>query len=304
MIEDTARNQTSQTVGELLRAARENMKLSQEELASLLHLRINIIQALENNQFDQLAAPTYVKGYIRSFARHVELDGDELIQLYETGTSASSSPEILPQVSKHTQFSSTDKPVKIMTYLISLGLVLLLLIWWQGEFIVNSDGNLSGSNALSADGPYPGGFDYSYDIVIHPDDPFYRAPPMGDMDTGSDGLVNELPDYSEPFLNIDNHVDSLSSTTGIESGAADSPISDSILMIEVNQDSWIEVRDSNKAKLYLNLAKPGETISIEGETPLSVVLGNAEGVKVTWKGKPFDVKPYSSAGVARFKLED
>lgn len=304
MSEDTAKNQTSQSIGERLRTARENMNLSQEKLAALLHLQVNIIQSLENDQFDQLAAPTYVKGYIRSVARHVELDGDELIHMYETGAPTSSGPEILPQVSKHTQFSSTDKPVKIMTYMISLGLVLLLLIWWQGEFIINSDGNLSDSNAQSADGPYPGGFDYTYDIVIHPDGPFYRAPANNELNTGSDGLVNELPDYSETLLNIDDHVESLSSTTGIEGGAANNPISDAILILEVNQDSWIEVRDSNKAKLYLNLAKPGETISIEGETPLSVVLGNADGVKVTWKGKPFDVKPHSSAGVARFKLED
>ena len=127
---------------------------------------------------------------------------------------------------------------------------------------------------------------------------------MEEMAAGSDGLVDELPDYSEPKLNLDNQVDSLSSRAGIVSGAADKLISDSILMIEVKQDSWIEVRDSNRTKLYQDLAKPGETISIDGETPLSVVLGNADGVKVTWKGKPFDVKQFSSAGVARFKLEN
>ncbi|MDX1519449.1 MAG: DUF4115 domain-containing protein, partial [Gammaproteobacteria bacterium] len=276
MNEDAATYESSQSLGERLRAARETKKLSQEELAALLHLQVNIIQALENNQFDQLAAPTYVKGYIRSMARHVDLDGDELIQQYESGTpSSKSSPEIVPQVSAHTQVTSTDKPVKIMTYLISLGLVLLLLIWWQSEFIVNTGSSRSSGDARGADGPYPGGFDYTYDIVIHPRDPFYRAPSTQDSDTGPADLVNEMPGHSDtlPLLDIDENINTASGQEAGQGSDPERPLTDAILILRVNKDSWIEVRDINNEKLYLDLAKPGEAINISGEKPLSVVLG-------------------------------
>ncbi len=300
MSEDVDSSQPVQNLGERIRSAREAKKLSQEDLATLLHLQINIIQALEDNRFEQLAAPTYVKGYIRNVARTIDLDGDELVTLYETGTPVSKGPEILPRVSKPAQFSSTDKPVKIMTYLISLGLVLLLLIWWQSEFIVNGSGSGSGPDASSADGPYPGGFDYSYDIVIHPQGPFYRAP---DSNVSDEELVTELPDYSgnPPLLTIDSSVDSVSS---MMEDPVSVPAAGGMLTIEVNADSWIEVRDASQEKLYLDIAKQGEVISLDGQTPLSVVLGNVEGVSIRWKGQTFDVSPYARAGVARFTLED
>ncbi|MCG8324684.1 MAG: helix-turn-helix domain-containing protein [Thiotrichales bacterium] len=310
MNDASTNDKITSSIGERLREARKRKDKSQEELAALLHLQTNIIQALENDQFDQLAAPTYVKGYLRSFARQVDLDGDELIQMYETGAPVSNSPEILPQVSQHTQFSSTDKPVKIMTYLISFGLVLLLIIWWQSEFVIDPAGGTSSTNARNVNGPYPGGFDYTFDVITHPDDPFYRAPDTASTVTDDSGT--DMPAGTElpPLLNIGDNVELLATGTGAETETesappADSgPLSDSILIMKINQDSWVEVRDVNKAKLYLNLAKSGEVISVNGDTPLSVVLGNADGVSVTWKGNPFDVSPFSNAGVARFKLDD
>lgn len=309
MSEEETPQESSSTVGDRLRTAREEKKLSREELASMLHLQLNIIDALENNRFDQLAAPTYTKGYIRSVSRHLDLDGDELIRLYETGSPSGTGPEITPQVSRPAQFSSTDKPVKIMTYLISLGLVLLLLIWWQSEFIVDTASNMGGSDTQSVDGPYPGGFDYTYPIVIHPDDPFYRAP-SSESGSESAALQSADPVSDPPILNIDEGVESVmpaqSATDSSTRATGSTPTNTSVpqLTVDVSEEAWIEIRDANDEKLYLNLAKPGEVIEIEGDLPLSVVIGNAEGVKITWKGEAFDLAPHSSAGVARFTLEE
>ena len=307
--EEDTHEQGSQTVGERLRAGRELKQLSREELANLLHLQVTIIDALESNQFDKLAAPTYTKGYIRSVARHLDLDSDELIRLFDSGAATGTGPEILPQVSRPPQFSSTDKPVKIMTYLISLGLVLLLLIWWQSEFIVEHAGDRVNPDATSVGGPYPGGFDYTYPSITHPDDPFYRAPDSTVDDTEPD--IPGSADYPL-ILDIDEGVGpaapatenaqtaQIADTAGEDTAATRTQAAR--LVITVNEEAWIEIRDANDEKLYLDLAKPGETIDINGELPLSVVLGNAEGVSVNWNGEPFDLGPHSSAGVARFQL--
>lgn len=312
MNDTSASNQTSQSLGERLRAAREGKELKQEDLAGLLHLQVNIIQSLENNQFDQLAAPTYVKGYIRSIARHLDLDGDELVQIYETGEPVGhGSPEILPQVTKHTQFSSTDKPVKIMTYLISFGLVLLLLIWWQSEFIVNTVQTDPEIQAQSYGGPYAGGFIYTYDNVFHPDEPFYRAVPDGETENEITGLVEEMPEIAAPMPDAEMNGDQPAVEENIQTEdeetvteSIESPFPDAILVLEISKESWIEIRDGDGERLYLNLAKSGEVINLSGKLPISVVLGNAEGVKVNWKGQAFDLAPHSNAGVARFKLEE
>jgi len=306
MSEEDTHDRASQTIGERLRAGRELKQLSREDLANMLHLQVTIIDALETDQFDRLAAPTYTKGYIRSVARHLDLDSDELIRLFDSGASTGSGPEILPQVSRPSQFSSTDKPVKIMTYLISLGLVLLLLIWWQGEFIVDHGNQQVDTNAVSAGGPYPGGFDYTYPSIIHPDDPFYRAPDSTIDAPGDTGADTPGPAANPPILDIDEGVGPATpAAETADSTTVEAPVagtSSTGLVITVNEEAWIEIRDANDEKLYLDIAKPGETIEVDGQLPLSVVLGNAEGVSVNWNGKPYDLGPHSSAGVARFQL--
>ena len=76
-----------------------------------------------------------------------------------------------------------------------------------------------------------------------------------------------------------------------------------ILKIELSAESWIEVYDALGKKLYINLAKPGEKISLTGTPPFSVKLGNARAVSVNFNGKPFDTSKHTKAGVARFLLE-
>src|SRR5690606_13439913 len=96
--------------GRILREARERLGLEQKDIASQLNLQVDTIDAVENDAAEKLPAPTYVRGYIRSYARMVQLDSDALIKLYESD--AAGPPEIIPDIKQHHQVSSTDKPVK------------------------------------------------------------------------------------------------------------------------------------------------------------------------------------------------
>lgn len=75
--------ETSSNLGEILTRAREKLALSRKEIASRLNLREDIIVALDTNNLNDLPAPTYVRGYIRSYARAVSLDADDLINIYQ-----------------------------------------------------------------------------------------------------------------------------------------------------------------------------------------------------------------------------
>ena len=263
MTEDQLENSTS--LGEILTRARENMSLSQKEIASRLNLKEEIITALDTNRFNNLPAPTYVRGYIRSYARAINLDADNLISIYEG--SADAPPEIFPDVKPKGQTSSKDTSAKVMSYLITFTLMILIIVWWQGSNIVSTD---LYPNKLKASegGEYPGGFTYSYNIVTHPE-----------------------------ILNV----------ADIENSDYDSELNTqtnlATLKMELTAESWVEVYDALGEKLYIDLAKPGEKINLAGAPPLSVKLGNARGVSVNFKGKVFDTSQYTKAGVARFLIE-
>lgn len=290
MPEDQIEN--NDELGDLLAKARENLSLSQKDIASRLNLRVGIISALDANDFDKLPAPTYIRGYIRSYARAVNLNADRLINLYNG--LAEAPPEILPDVKPVVQASSKDKPVKAMTYLVTLTIVILIIAWWQGQHMVGTD-FFASNTKTSQGGKYAGGFTYTYDVVIHPE-----TVDVSEIDRLDDGELEnmktvDLAKSSE--LELDDILsieDSLNLNTQANSDT---------LKMELTAESWIEVYDVSGEKLYLGLAKPSEKISITGTTPFSVKLGNARAVSVNFNGNPFDTTEYTRAGVARFLLE-
>ena len=306
MVEDQLNS--SSKLGGILTSAREKLSLSQKDISSRLNLNEQIIASLDSNDFDNLPAPTYVRGYIRSYARAVNLDADKLIRIYEG--IAEAPPEILPDVKPVVQASSRDKPVKAMTYLVTFTLVFLLIAWWQGQNIVNP-GFFSINQKTSQGGKYPGGFTYTYDVVNHPK--IVEASEIDELD--QDELINiKIVDLdesdeteSEDTLSIEDSLDDsliLDAQTNLTTPAnPNAPAGSDTLKLELSAESWIEVFDASGERLYRSLAKPGEIISITGTAPLSVKLGNARAVSVNFNGNAFDTSEYTKAGVARFLLE-
>ncbi len=296
MSEDQIEN--TNKLGAVLTRAREELSLSQKDIASKLNLKEEIIVALDANEFNKLPAPTYVRGYIRSYARAINLDANSLISLYEG--IAEEPPEILPDVKPTVQASSRDKPVKAMTYLVTFTLVILIIAWWQGQHIVSTD-FFTINTKTSSGGKYPGGFTYTYDVVNHPD-----TVEISEIDILEDsGLKNmKIVDLAKTTESESDDILVTEDSLDLDAQANLSALTNSdILKMELTAESWVEVYDVLGEKLYRDLAKPGEIISITGTAPLSVKLGNARAVSVNFNGNTFDTSIYTKAGVARFLLE-
>jgi len=117
--------------GRQLREAREARGLTIQETAAKLHLHQHMLYALEADDYDQLPSPIYVRGYLRNYSRLLGLDADEIVAAYDG--SENEHPELKPPLQAPSQVTSADKPVKAVTYLLTLVLVLLLLAWWQSR---------------------------------------------------------------------------------------------------------------------------------------------------------------------------
>ena len=75
---------TKLKIGELLVDARNRAALNQTDISEQINLPISIINALENDQFDKLPESPYVRGYLKSYARLVSVDPDEIVRNYNT----------------------------------------------------------------------------------------------------------------------------------------------------------------------------------------------------------------------------
>jgi cytoskeleton protein RodZ len=303
---DTSTNNNNadmfETPGQVLRLKREQHGLSVEEIAKRVHLEVKIIEAIENDSQEGLPSAIYVRGYLRSYAKIVGADADEIINLYNAD-SPPPPPDILPEVKPPSQVSSNDKPVKAFTYLITLGLVLLLLIWYQSNFVVDTrtnDGQRNTETSIN-------GVDITYDVINHSTS--WKLPKYQEAE-------NLGSESSTPLLSITDDVADLQTynnkqnTEATESIINDSPSlsvtgqGPDTMDIKLTKDSWIEIYDSKNNRLFHDLALAGKKYNVKGTAPLSVLLGFSEGVNIKFNGKPINVETYSKAGVARFTLPE
>lgn len=76
------------------------------------------------------------------------------------------------------------------------------------------------------------------------------------------------------------------------------------LVFSASVDSWIELRNGPNNVVWSGLLKAGQSREVQSPLPVSVVVGRAQGVSVTLRGKPFDLTPHTQVTVARFELKE
>jgi len=124
-------------VGQHLRKARETLDLGRAEVAAGLYLSESIIAALEANDHDALPGPVFVQGYLRKYARLLNVPEEPLLEIY--------SHQAVPhkQNKKHEgplagspirpEIRSNHTIVRLITWVIALGLLALVAVWWRGD---------------------------------------------------------------------------------------------------------------------------------------------------------------------------
>lgn len=93
-----------------------------------------------------------------------------------------------------------------------------------------------------------------------------------------------------------------STTAAQSSNPASNPAAaqDDLKIAVTAADCWVEVRDAHGKRLIYDVLKKGSERSLPGRGPFVIVLGHANGVNVTWKGKPVTLgAPNSTTGIIR-----
>ncbi|MBT4380336.1 MAG: DUF4115 domain-containing protein [Gammaproteobacteria bacterium] len=117
---------------ELLAEARQRLGLSQKEVADKLYLTTSFIKYIDAGEFSSLPKPAFIKGYLRTYARVVNLSGDEIVALYDVELEiAEPTPEMRGVTEEDVGTASITGPV-LQTGLIGLGGLALVVsvIWW------------------------------------------------------------------------------------------------------------------------------------------------------------------------------
>ena len=119
--------------GERLQAARISIGMTIDDVANKMHLSSEILNSLEENNFDDITAPIFVKGYLRAYARLVKMDENEIIDQY-THYYTDGDPPISSIRNTMPEINADDARVKWTTYLVIFVLITLLFMWWWNRY--------------------------------------------------------------------------------------------------------------------------------------------------------------------------
>jgi len=286
--EDSQSNDNELLPGALLKAAREKAGLSEEEVARELHITVKKVRALEADDYQQLHSDIFIRGYLRGYAKLVDLEPEALLESY---TLARRQAGLDAEEEESPLQINIPEPRRPLWHF-GLGIGLLLLVLWAGSvwFLDNRPPRNNQGPEVEAG-------------LSRPD----TQPP-----SQQEAADQKTLDESEPSLEE-------ASTTGAEASseqtqaepqspqasqvpAEDSPALGSSrgaepedgldrLRLSFSDECWVEVVDARGDVLETDLLLAGESLELRGEAPFEVKLGNAQAVQVELNGEPFAFEP-------------
>ena len=117
--------------GAHLRNAREQAGMSVGAVADALLLKTKTLELLEADAHDRLPAPTFVRGYLRGYARVLGLPSGPILDMYDR--QGFEHPPLTNEVTDPPQAHTSDTPVRLVTYAVAVALALLVGLWWHSQ---------------------------------------------------------------------------------------------------------------------------------------------------------------------------
>lgn len=273
-------------LGELLIAARERCNLSAADLARQLRLGLRQVQALEENRFEDLPGNTFVRGFVRNYARVVQTEPAVFLNAYEHYRPRVQQPDIEFSNEK-IAFPSKTVP-KWTWYILVLLLmalvtpVLIYLLLHDDESVPKSLKPVSSSaNSKANNAPQSA-------VLV----PMTLPPPQA-----------VLQHVAPSATSATQVTVAQSQEKPLPAAPTTAAIGDAKVQMNFDGDAWVEIRDKSGRIVFSKLSRRGEVQTVQGRVPLAVVVGNAGQVRIAYNGKPVDLTPFTKVNVARFKLE-
>ena len=285
-------------VGTQLREAREALGLKVSDIAKTLKLGQRQVEALENAQWDGLPGATFIRGFVRNYARLVQLDPNSLVAQLDPLLVKPVDTLAVPKVQPADMPQFGGGPARRDRMVVAIGLLAVLLATAL-YFLLPND-----LAALRTD------LQSLLDSLARKEEPAPPPSPVGQSESvlppgattqevlnpqavsPGDSTPVALPSSSPTNLPVADTA--LSSPSGTVNGQ---------MRLVADKEAWIEVRDrENKVVFSQRLAAGAEQV-VGGQGPLSVVIGYAPGVRLFWRGQGIDLTPHSRGDVARLVLE-
>lgn len=286
-VENAVESDPQPGLGAQMRQVREAAGLSVGDVSQALKFSSRQIEALELDDYSQLQGRTFVRGFVRSYARFLHMDEAPLLAQLQQENPAPVD-EVRPVESVGAEMPDHSSPVVphrvragVLVAVAAIALAGVAVYGYQAEwyhFPEPQSGEVSKESVAAS---------------VEPKSESNAAPAVLNI---AQPALQVVPD-AQP---------SAGASTEAASTAAATPASpdERLLQLTFSGESWVEVRDARQVIVLSGKYAAGAQQQARGKAPFQVVVGNAPMVKLTYEGRTIDLQPFTRAEVARMTLDD
>jgi cytoskeleton protein RodZ len=289
------------TAGSLLRQARMAKGLHIAALATSIKVAPRKLELLESDRFDELPGATFTRALAQTVCRSLKIDAAPVLALLplpaDQGLSQMSLGLNAPfrdrpgrRVPSDLQFLKSPVMLGAAVLVVASGMLYLLPAGWLSDATQRA---MTGAEQMTAaPGSAPAADPASAPVLE-------AAPAASTMVVESVQIASAAapvpvpvpaPEASEPAPAV---AAAPTSVPAVASGA---------LLLRTSAESWVEVIDGRGSPLLSRMLQPGETVGLDGASPLRVKIGNASATQVSFRGRAVELTP-TRDNVAKLELK-
>lgn len=283
--------------GSVLRAAREANGYSLSEISQVLKFSVRQLEALENDDYSNLQGSTFIRGFVRSYARYLRLDEVPLLAALEPKAPVVAA-DVQPIESTGAEMPAGSTDGSKRAYGVAVGVLLLGVLAWfaiQGKPEQSRPAELTAPATATLTEPEQTA---AGEAVPAKPESSIKAP-------------EAEPTAAAPAALAPPATGSATSAVEPAASAVDAAVPTPVanpnerqLSLSFSDVSWVEVRDASQKILYSGRSTPDSRQVVRGRPPFQLVIGNAQSVKLRYEDRSIDLQPYTRVDVARLTLDD
>ena len=296
--------------GQMLAEAREKIGLSQQEVADKLNFRLTLVKDIEADIFDKTLPATYNRGYLRNYAKLVDISIDDVLASYEMLGVAEAQGAEMQSFSKITEKQAQNNRLMWVTYLIMAILIGSTLLWWiQGMDL--SQQTLPANNVIENSSPSTDEVgEIAQSSTTHEEEQ-----PVDEQTVVNQAVEAEQERIVETQTDVQNAPEPQSTTTTQTSQVEEvesvipAPEPEAVPGITAKQvifnfagDCWVNIYDATGERIAWGVKKAGYEMTISGVAPFKVTLGKPELVQINYDGQDVDMSQFNVGNIAKFNL--
>ncbi|MDF5702111.1 DUF4115 domain-containing protein [Aeromonas hydrophila subsp. hydrophila] len=291
--------------GQLLRNAREQLGWTREQVASRIHLRLTLIAAIESDTYDKHTSHTFIRGYLRTYAKLVGIPEETILAAYDKLGLTPPDNIDMQSFSRRSRQQANDSRLKVVTWLVILVLIALSVAWWWQSTARRSAGDEAlaatemGATSNTPSATVPPAVDVADPVVA----PATSAAAATSADPVVSAAATTLPvDASSAVATTAVASSAATATQPAADAAASEPAKVPQLKMSFTADCWLDVKDAKGKTLFSGLKKANDELVLEGPEPLKFIIGAPMAVNIEYQGKSIDMSRYNNGRTARLSL--